>query len=122
MRKKTRQIAWLPQSQEVDALIGGCSRKTATFLQVLKETGCRSGEAIKIEWADLNLEHGILTINKPEKNGLPRQFRISGKLIAMLNILPKKGQRIFGETQLKNLRKNYMNQRKRIAHKLQNIE
>ncbi len=113
-------MPWLPLSKEVDALIGGCSQKIATFLQLLRETGYKSGEAWRLQWINLDLEHGILTINKPEKNGLPRQFKISGKLIAMLNILPKTGQKIFGKTQLKYFRKNFMKQRKRVAHKLQN--
>jgi len=37
----------------------------------------------------------------------------------MLNMLPKTGQKIFGKTQLSYFRKNFMNQRKRVAHKLQ---
>lgn len=118
--QKQEKLPWLPLSKEVDNLIGGCSRKVATFLQLLKETGCRSGEAWRLKWTDLDLEHGILTINNPEKNGLPRQFKISGKLISMLNMLPKTGQKIFGKTQLNHFRKNFTNQRKHVAHKLQN--
>jgi integrase len=117
--KRFSKLPFLPQTKEVDALIGGCSRKVATFLQLLKETGCRSGEAWRLTWTDFDYETGIITISKPEKNGLPRQFKLSGKLAAMLNMLPKKDQKIFGKTKLSNFRKNFMGQRKRLAHKLQ---
>ena len=118
--KRHDKLPWLPLSKEVEALIGGCSRKIATFLQLLRETGCRSGDAWRLTWTEFDAEKGILTINKPEKNGLPRQFKISGKLISMLNMLPKNGQKIFGNTELKYFRNNFMNQRKRVANKLQN--
>ena len=38
----------------------------------------------------------------------------------MLNYLPKKSEKIFGETKLTHFRKNFMIQRKRVAQKLQN--
>ena len=90
-------------------------RKIPTFLQVLRETGWRSGEAIKLEWNDLNTKKEILSINNPEKNGLLRQFKISEYLLSMRNLLPKISKRIFGDTLLNYFRKNFMNQRKRIA-------
>jgi len=39
---------FIPMEQEIDQLIAGCGKSTATFLQVLKDTGARSGEASKI--------------------------------------------------------------------------
>jgi len=38
----------------------------------------------------------------------------------MLNLLAKNGQKLFGNSQLNQFRKNFMTQRKRVAHKLQN--
>ena len=38
----------------------------------------------------------------------------------MLNMLPKTSQRIWGDAQLDQFRKNFMQQRLRVAHKLQN--
>jgi integrase len=40
--------------------------------------------------------------------------------MAMLNMLPKNSQRVWGNVQLDHFRKNFMIQRKRIAYKLQN--
>jgi len=56
----------------------------------------------------------------PEKNGLPRQFKVSSNLIAMLNMLPKVNNRVFGTSALNVLRQTYSTQRKRVAYKLQN--
>jgi integrase len=51
---------------------------------------------------------------------MPRQFRVSEKLIAMLNDLPKTGTKVFGGTSLIAHRFNFTNQRNRLAKKLQN--
>ena len=42
------------------------------------------------------------------------------KLVAMFKMLPKTGQRVFGDSMLATFRKNFMHQRQRIAFKLQN--
>ena len=115
-----QKLPWLPLETEIDQLIAGCSRRVAAFLQLLKETGVRSGEAWNIKWIDIDLERGIITINAPEKRGRPRQFKVSNKLSAMLNMLPKNAQKMWGNTKLNYFRQNFINQRKRMAHKLQN--
>jgi len=118
--RRQQKIPWIPLETEINQLIAGCSRKIAAFLQLLKEVWCRSGEAWRLEWTDVDPEHNIITINSPEKNGLPRQFKVSSKLIAMLNALPKTSHRVFGRSTLTKIRQNFMKQRARIAHKLQN--
>ncbi len=118
--RRQQKLPWIPLEKEIDALIAGCSRKVATFLQLLKEVWCRSGEAWRLEWTDVDSEHNVITINAPEKNGLPRQFKASSKLTAMVNMLPKTCRRVFGRSTLTKIRQNFMVQRARIAHKLQN--
>ncbi len=104
---------------EIDQLIAGFKRRPATFLQTLKETGARCGEAWALEWTDLS--GNILTINAPEKNSLPRQMKLSEKLVSMLQNLPKKDKRIFGPwNNLDNFRGNYIKKRKAIARTLCN--
>jgi len=115
-----QKLPWIPLEREVDALIAGSSRKLATFLQTLKETGARCGEAWRLKWTDVDTEHNIIIINSPEKKGFPRQCKISSKLAAMLNTLPKASEQVFGDALLATLRKNFMKQRLRIAFKLQN--
>lgn len=118
--KLTQKLPWLPLEEEINALIVGSSKKVATFLQLLKEVWCRAGEAWQLDWTDVDVERHIISINSPEKHGLPRQFKVSQKLIAMLNRLPKTSERVFGNATLHGFRRNFMQQRKRIAHKLQN--
>jgi integrase len=114
-----RKIPWLPTESELDQLIAGCKKRTAVFLQTLKETMARCGEVWQLKWTDLN--GNILTINDPEKGSNPRQFKISDKLVAMLNSLPKNDLRIFGATtSLSNFRTNFGKRRKRLSQTLQN--
>jgi len=60
-------------------------------------------------------------INEPEKNGKPRMFKISSTLIAMLNVLPKQNELIFGGQNPRNFGRIFAKYRKRIAFKLQNL-
>jgi integrase len=115
--KFQRKIPWLPTEAQLDQLIAGCKPRLATFLQILKETMARAGEAWALKWTDIN--GNILTINAPEKGSKPRQFKISNKLVSMINALPMKDERIFGpNTSLANFRTNYLRRRKQIARTL----
>jgi len=92
--KQEETLPFVPDEKELDALISCCrSRRMATFLQTLKETYADPGEVLRLQWIDLN--GNVITINKPVKGHLPGQYEISGKLVAMLNALPKVSQRIF---------------------------
>ena len=52
----TRKFPFIPTEQEIDALIAGCPNQVATFLQLLKETAMRSGEAKRLMWTDIDFE------------------------------------------------------------------
>src|SRR3989442_2152714 len=49
-------LPFIPLETELDALISGAGKRLASFLQLLKEVGCRAGGALRIEWTDLDLE------------------------------------------------------------------
>jgi integrase len=110
---------------EVDQLISGVGRKSATFLQLIKETGVRAGEAWSLRWIDLDTEQRTVNIC-PEKNSNPRQLTISVRLAGMLNALPKRYKLIFRNpnvdplTSMEAFRRLYATQRRKIAEKLQN--
>ncbi|MCJ7470201.1 site-specific integrase, partial [Candidatus Bathyarchaeota archaeon] len=116
----TRKIPFIPKEDELDALIAGSHRKLSTFLQLLKETATRSGEATKLSWTDLDEERRIITLNKPEKGSNPRIWKISTKLTGMLSALPKKNQYIFANPNPRGIRVSFCNTRKSISQKLQN--
>ena len=115
---RIRKLPFIPIENEIDQLIGGCNKRMATFLQMLKETGVRCGEASQLKWIDLDLEHLSVRIT-PEKGSNPRNLRLSSKLVAMLTELPKKSKIVF-PANTDALRKSYRLQRKRMAVKLRN--
>lgn len=80
----------------------------------------RPGEATQLQWTDLDSVSHSLRLNSPEKGSNPRIWRISTKLIKMLKNLPRTSTRIFGDSSLRTKRCNFSDQRRRMAHKLQN--
>ncbi len=76
-------LPFVPTEKEVDALISGCSKKIATSLLAMKETGFRIGELWKCKWTDLDEENSTLKCIA-EKHGNPRQIKISSRLMSML--------------------------------------
>jgi integrase len=110
---------FIPLEKEIDALISGCGKTTATFLQVLKDTGARAGEAVKLKWIDVNTENNTIAINNPEKGSRSRTIKVSTKTIAMINALPKKNEYIFTPN-VRALQSTFARSRKRLARTLQN--
>jgi integrase/predicted RNA-binding Zn-ribbon protein involved in translation (DUF1610 family) len=116
--KPNYEMPFIPTEAEIDQLIAACGKKLSALLQLIKETGVRIGEACRIRWIDLDLEQKTLRV-QAEKNSKPRIFRISDKLISMLNMLPKKNERIFPNIP-QSLENRFRTARKRIALKLNN--
>jgi integrase len=115
----------LPLETEIDQLTSGLGKKSATFVLLLKETGMRLGECWDLKWIDLDTESCTVRIT-PEKGSNPRTLKISNKLVCMLNALPKKWTYIFRnpaiprENSLHTFRRHYVDQRRKIARKIQN--
>lgn len=117
--RKQEKIPWIPMERELDQLIMSTSKRMSIFLQILKETGADPGEANAIEWIDINTEAQTITINHPVKGHRPRILEVSRNLIDRLNTLPKNSNRVF-QGIVTSYQKNFSNQRKRIANKLNN--
>jgi len=118
--KPTRKLPFIPTEREIDDLIACCGKKTAAFLQLLKETGMRAGEANKLPWTDVDLERRFITLNQPEKSGNPRIFKISVKLAKMLGALPRNSERVFGDSKLRSKFVTFRDSRRNAAKKLGN--
>jgi integrase len=116
--KPNYELPFIPTEAEIDQLIAACGKKLSALLQLLKETGIRIGEACRLRWIDLDVEQKTLRV-QAEKNSNPRIFRISDKLIAMLNRLPRKSERIFPSSP-RSLETWFRVARNRIALKLGN--
>jgi len=117
-----QKIPFIPAETEVDQLVAGSSKRMGTFLQLLKETGIRAGEAWRLTWTDVEIATKTVRVT-PEKNSNPRILPISQKLAAMFEALPRiYGDRVFSLPQqpLDHHRDHFTQQRKRIAHKLKN--
>ena len=118
--RPTRKLPFIPMEPEIDQLIAACGKKTGTFLQTIKEIAMRSGEANRLEWTDIDFINRTITLNKPEKGGNPRIFKVSSRLIDMLNALPRTSMKVFGDSVASNKRSTFLKARKVIARKLQN--
>jgi len=115
-----QRMPFIPLESELDALIAASGKKTSAILELLKETGMRSGEAWRLVWTDVDLERLVVSINAPEKRSNSRVIKVSPKLAGMLNALPRTNQKVFGQGNIMTWRRNFQQARKRVAAKLQN--
>ncbi len=118
-------LPFIPMESEVDQLIPGVGKKTAVYLQLLKETGARAGEAWNIRWVDINSQQGTATIT-PEKGSRARRLKITSSLVMMLDHLPHRSEYVLRNPaidkseSLDDFSRNFSAQRRKIAEKLQN--
>jgi integrase len=117
---------FVPLEKELNALISGAGKKTAAFLQVLKATGARCGEARKLKWTDINTEANTISVNAPEKGSRARTIKVSAETIAMLNSLPKHSPYTFSAPnsveapKARSLQGVFARTRDKLARNLQN--
>jgi integrase/ribosomal protein L37AE/L43A len=105
------KLPFIPTEGEIDYLIAACGHKTSTFVQLLKETGARCGEAWQLEWTHIDSETKTVRIT-PEKHSNPRMLKISQRLIERLADLPKTSKYVFGGTNLKTTARLFERSRK----------
>ena len=110
---------FIPIEQEINSLISECSKQMETFLQVLKETGARRGEAFNLTWDDVDFVSKVIRIT-PEKGSNARTFFMSTTLVTMLSNLPKTSKRIWIYKNMFYLDKGFRRMRKKTAQKLGN--
>jgi len=116
--KPQKTLPFIPTELELDLLISNTSKNVSAALQLLKETGARIGEILKLKWTDIDFQRKAVKI-PPEKGSLPRILPISDLALSMIKRLkPREDGRIFSSRN--NLVTLFYRQRKRLAHKLQN--
>ena len=123
--RRIEKLPFIPLESEVDQLIAGLGRKTAIFLQLLKETGMRAGEAWNLRWNDIGYASAAITIT-PEKGSKPRRAKISSQLAEMLQQRPHSYECVFRDPTFDPLKsmghfqRNFCEQRRQLAERLQN--
>ena len=130
--RRTEKLPFIPTEAEVDQLIDNIGRmskrggKTAAFLELLKETGFRPGEAWRLHWTDVDFGQARVILNDPEKGSNPRNPGISSKLIQMLNGFQRNSPLLFRSPRrnptksLEDFRSTFTEQRRRVAEALGN--
>ncbi len=68
--------------------------------------------SFQLEWKDIDFERNLVAVNHPEKGSNARILRISKKLANMLNNLPKKSLRAFGDGSAKHSNQDSGNREK----------
>ena len=123
--RRIELLPFVPTERDIDQLISGLTLKWATFLQLMKETACRPGEAWSLRWIDIDIERSQVKI-RPEKNSAPRQFRISETLLAMLARVQHKWDYVFHDPRrepiksLDDFRRTFIRQRRSRAEQVSN--
>jgi integrase len=114
---KDSEVPYIPTEQELDELIAGLGKKTATFCQILKDTGARCGEIAQLTWSDIDFKQHTVNI-KAEKRSNGRILPLTDKTIGMLANLKHKSDRLFSSSNA--IAGCFYSQRKRIAQKVSN--
>jgi integrase/recombinase XerD len=64
------------EREEVDRFLAACDETEKVTFSFLLQTGLREQELIYMEWADLNLERGLVTVRyKPQYGWQPKAYR-----------------------------------------------
>jgi integrase len=94
--RRERSQPFLPRLADIVLLIGSIRNcRLAAFLQLLKETALRAGEAWALSWGDLDFKSRLVCVKHPEKDSQPRTLRVSERLVDMLNGLPTESKFVF---------------------------
>jgi len=108
-----------PLREDVKAFINGISLSKSIFIQMLSETGYRLGEGLRVQWTDVDFERNTVVLNNPEKNSDARISPITSNLAARLNMLKRKGDRVFPCTK-NSMYASFRQQRRKLAFELKN--
>jgi integrase len=118
--KYTPKKPFVPLEAELDQLIAASGKRTAAFLQTLKDTGARCGELCKLKTNDIDEAKLTITISSPEKGSNSRTVKVNEKTIAMLRALSKKYAPYVFNPDSSSVKNAIATVRKKLAQTLQN--
>jgi len=122
-----QKLPFIPNENELDALINVARSKMMVFLRILKETALRPIEAWRLKWADIDFNNATLTVT-PAKYGNARKLKISEETVKLLMNLPRKNSYVFSpsgnperfEQELEHFTRNFNKVRDRLAKRTGN--
>jgi integrase len=98
-RKEPRGRDAILTSEQADALLDAASTKLEPVIRFMLTTGCRAGEAIKLEWQDVDLPRNHVTFRNT-KNGETYGCHLHPTTVITLANLIKRNDTVFGYTYL----------------------
>ena len=123
--RRERSQSFLPRLADIVLLINSIANcRLAAFLQLLKESAIRCGEAWTLSWDDIDFKSRLVSVRHPEKGSQSRTLRVSQRLVDMLNLLSRDSSCVFHEAYddelktmegLESFRRLFERHRKRIA-------
>lgn len=87
------RIRWITY-KEADKLIAGCAKHLAPLVTFLLYTGCRAGEAMSLQWREIDLERAHATF-LDTKNGDRRGIPLHPRAISALEALKHREGHVF---------------------------
>ena len=103
MKPGPARKGFLPRDK-FNELLGHIPKKTKPLIVFLYFCGVRLGEALQIEWSQLNLEEGLIRLEEEQtKNSEARTVPLPDVLITMLDAIEHKSGVVFDGTNLRKI-------------------
>lgn len=88
LRRNNGRVRFLTV-EEAGRLLQAASRHLRPIIICALETGMRRGEILNLQWADVDMQNGMLYV-RDTKNGEPRHVPTSARLRTTLAVLPRR--------------------------------
>jgi len=122
--RREERLPYVPTEEDVDTLITALPKRYSVFVQLLKETGMRPGEAWRLTRADIDV-HNLTVRVRPEKGSRARLLKVSENLVMRLMALAvdkRLDERIWGNCKYETFRTHYVQFRAAAAERLKRPE
>jgi integrase len=116
------KMPYIPTQEECVNFLAALPPKLMVFCRLLFETGCRSGEAVQIEWQDISMENSTVKIAHPEKGSNERMVKVSRELCQLIDNLPRKYGLYVFNPKIRTWLAMFQTQRRKIAAKFNKPE
>jgi len=114
--KQESKKPFIPTDEELSQAIITGKKRSMAFTSLLYETGCRTNEAERIQWDDIDYARKKIYI-KASKNGNSRFISVSDNLLNMLGRLPRTDKQtyLFPKRGRNTRRASFSKRMKRLA-------